>query len=430
MSEKAELAYNTAGALCRMGVTYMSAYGRLYMYEGGRYVDAEQFVRMRAQRMLTDSSEKSVLNEVVHWLCNHFHVEPSRLNPPGMVCVRNGVLIPASGLLIPHDPSLLFTSQLPVDWNPDAYHERADQFLDEVLPSPEARLLVEEMIGYVLLPDCRCEKAFLLTGGGGNGKSVFIHWLVTALGGDNVSAVTLQDLGGSRFRLAAIVDKLANVFADLPSEALKESGTFKALVSGDEMTAEHKFKTPFTFANRAKLIFSANELPYSPDATDAFFRRWGIIPFPRAFPEGDPRRDPHLRQKLETPEARSYLLRLAVDGLKRLVENERFTDTPETKEALRQYRLQTDSVRLFVEEECVVAPDMRMKRTYVYGAYEEWCKSTGLRAVSMPVFGRRLALAVPGLDQYQAREGGKRVRYYVGVATESEPTAKSMFAVD
>lgn len=416
MTTKAERAVWSARAIMRAGdAQYISVNGRLYWCREGCYRPCEQEARWQAQQILSNHSERHILNEVVHWMCNEVHVDPARVNPPGLMNVQNGILVPETGILLPHTPTTYFTMQLPVEWNPAAYHERADRFLDEVLPSPETRRLLEELVGYIFCTDCRFEKAAMLTGSGANGKRTCLRWLRATLGPHNVSSLSLQDLS-DRFRLAHIVDKLANICPDLPREALRETGTFKALVSGDELTAERKYLPPFDFRNRAKLIFSANDLPHSPDTTRAFFRRWIIIPFPHQFGEDDPRREPGLGAVLQSPEARVYLLRLGVEGYRRLLANGGFTRTPEVEAAVQQYRLQTDSVLAFIEECCVKGEGCQVERDVLYRQYRSWAEAAGLRPVGRSEFGKRLRRHVPWIDEYQARNGGKRTRYHVGLA--------------
>jgi putative DNA primase/helicase len=41
--------------------------------------------------------------------------------------------------------------------------------------------------------------------------------------------------------------------------------------------AEYKFKDSFEFVPYSRLVFSANHLPKSQDASPAFFRRWHAV---------------------------------------------------------------------------------------------------------------------------------------------------------
>jgi len=93
------------------------------------------------------------------------------------------------------------------------------------------------------------------------------------LGHNNCSHRSLQDLHENRFAKAYLYGKLTNTFADLKSIKLSETGNFKMLTSGDDISAEEKFTRPFSFKNHAKLWFSANEIPESDDKSDAYYRR-------------------------------------------------------------------------------------------------------------------------------------------------------------
>jgi Predicted ATPase len=79
--------------------------------------------------------------------------------------------------------------------------------------------------------------------------------------------------------------KLANIFADLPSDALRNTG--KVLTGNDRITADRKHRDPIRFTNYAKLIFSCNQLPKVYDMTLAFWRRWLVIQFPNIFPPNE-----------------------------------------------------------------------------------------------------------------------------------------------
>lgn len=385
----------------------------LHIYRDGCYrPDGESLVRKGVQDTLGELAREHDGDEAVYWLSNECQVRPEEVDSGQFINVQNGLLDPATGELHPHTPDYLSVVQLPTAWHPDAYHERADRFLDEVLPDKETRQVLEEVVGYILDPACRYEIATALVGPGANGKSTFLSWLTATLGTENVASVALQDLSHDRFRTAELAGKLANIYPELPNEAIRESDTFKALVSGDALTAERKFRNPFRFVNRAKLIFSTNAMPKSADKTEAFYRRWRIIPFPNAFPEGDPRRDPTLREQLSSPEARSYLLRLAVEGQRRARERGYIATSTRTQQAMAAYRRENDTVLAFIEDACERSGQER--RDLLRLAYERWCHQNRFRPVSAVWFGRLLRQHVQGLDE--ARIGsGSRSWYYVGI---------------
>ena len=213
--------------------------------------------------------------------------------PPDLPTINllNGRLEWATDTLQPHTPRRVYRHSIPVSYDPQATCPTFDHYLETTLDE-DVIPLADEIIGHLLIPDTRYEKAVMLTGDGENGKSVFIDTLTALLGSQHVSNVALQDLEENRFRVAELFGKLGNFFADLDPRALKSTSLFKALVTGDEIEAERKFTDPFKFRNVARLVFSANKLPDSSDRTHAFYRRWHVIPFTRTFT--DETRDPDL----------------------------------------------------------------------------------------------------------------------------------------
>ena len=181
--------------------------------------------------------------------------------------------------------------------------------------------------------------------------------MITALLGEaNVCAVPLHRLEEDRFAPAQLYGKLANVFADLDARALASSSIFKSITGGDLVQAERKFRDAFSFVPFARLIFSANEAPPTPDSSDAFFRRWLVIPFEERFTG---RADHGLLEKLTTPEELSGLLNHGLAARPELFGRGDFATTKPTALAKHKFRVDSDSVAGFVDECCDVDPTDR-----------------------------------------------------------------------
>ena len=129
--------------------------------------------------------------------------------------------------------------------------------------------------------------------------------LVALLGTENVAPSRCTD-STNRFAAAELEGKLANLFADLDARALQASSIFKSITGGDAITGERKYAPAFSFRPFARLLYSANEPPPTPDSSDAFFRRWTIVPFERRFDEKAA--DRRLLDSLTTPQELSGLL--------------------------------------------------------------------------------------------------------------------------
>src|SRR5215469_6336091 len=226
---------------------------------------------------------------------------------------------------------------------------------------------------------------------GSNGKGVLLSIIEALLGNSNCSHRSLQDLDTNRFAIADLYGKYANIFGDLKSTKLAESGNFKVMAAGDSVTGEHKFAQPFTFRNYAKMIFSANLIPESDDKTDAYYRRWVIIQFNKRFADG--KEDAGLTEKLTTAEELSGLLNLALAGLKDLIASGGFHNKT-INQVKQEYEENTSDVNAFLIQECIVDTQNENYRTLtsdLYAAYVNFCNSRRALPFEMSVFGRELS---------------------------------------
>jgi len=109
----------------------------------------------------------------------------------------------------------------------------------------------------------------------------------------------------------------------------------------------NKYQDPFTFRNTAKLVFSANDIPEG-KKDKAYYRRWILIQFPNNF-EGE-NADKSLITKSQTPEELSDFLNLALDGLKRVRENEKFSNEKSIEATQKEYEFNSNPIAAFMDE--------------------------------------------------------------------------------
>ncbi|TFJ93646.1 DNA primase family protein [Lentibacillus salicampi] len=369
----------------------------LYYYKDGVYIPkGEARLNKVIQDILKDDSTISRKRETIDWLRtnNDITYKNVKVNPnDGFINVKNGLLNMETGELLPHSQKRISTIQLPVTYDPDANISKVDKFVKSVVPADTVKL-VYEMIGYCLTMDIKAQKAFMFQGSGANGKSVMIDMISALIGNSNISNVALQDLDDNRFKVAQLQHKLINTFDDLPNKALKQNGNFKASVTGGSIDAERKGQNPFQFRPFAKHIYSANTIPKSHDNSDAYFRRWIIIPFPNTF-KGE-NKDESLIGKLTTEKALSTLLNLALEGLQRLRKKKmNFSENESTIEMLKQYINQSDNIVTFVEECCEIGNDENNKPYQVpvenlYHTYKNYCKENNYYSYSKKEFNSHL----------------------------------------
>ena len=107
------------------------------------------------------------------------------------------------GVLLPHDPKYLSVVQLPVTYDPAATCPNIDAFVAATFPA-DAHDLAWEIPGILMVPATWLQKAILLLGEGGNGKSVWLSLLVRFLGKRNVATIPLHRLETDKFVTARL----------------------------------------------------------------------------------------------------------------------------------------------------------------------------------------------------------------------------------
>lgn len=374
--------------------------GQLYVFRRGAYrPGGERDLRGRIAAALGDHWKEARARETLGYLRDttpQLWPEP----PRDQINVANGILDIPSGKLSPHDPEFLSPVQIPVAYDPAATCPAIDGFLGEVL-APELAGLVYELAGYLVTPDQSLQIAVMLLGEGANGKSTLLGLLTALVGAGNVSSVALHRLDEDRFATAELEGKLANIFADLDARALQASSMFKSITGGDAISAERKFLPAFSFKPYARLLYSANEPPPTPDSSDAFFRRWLILEFERRFDAN--RADRRLLEKLTAPAELSGLLRRGLEALPSLRERGAFSTTEATALAAERFRVDADSVAGFLGDACELDPEARTPRPRLFAAYREWCQDSNRKPLGKQRFNRRIPHLRPTLTTAKIR---------------------------
>ena len=331
------------------------------------------------------------------------------------ICIVNGMLNMRTLELVPHDKKFYATYQLPVSFDPDrkAACTRFLEYLHETIMTPGPIAQVQEFAGYCLTRDVRYEKALLLLGPGADGKSKLIAILRALVGAENCSAVSFQDLE-NEFHRSSLHGKLLNISTEVGSKAM-ESAYFKAIVSGDPISAAFKHENNFEFCPYCKLVFAGNRMPRILDNSDGPFRRLLPILFKHQFLDDG---DPHLLEKLMAE--LSEIFHWALVGLHRLWKQQRFTDCEETRNLLMEHRRANNPVLCFVEDVCVVDGDQQVSKEKLYKSYKKYTGANGYMTLGKENFFRELYAAVANVKQYRPRIDGVPTYFVSGIGINTE----------
>lgn len=357
--------------------------GRLFMYNNGYYSDSQKDMEKRMVKYIPQLSTTQ-RREVLNYLSLVGDAPP----PTSMyhVVCSNGLLDIRTRQISHHTPDYFITNRIEVDYVEGAYVKEVDDMLNKITcNNRQTRDLLEEMIGYCLIPTAKFQKGFILYGGGSNGKSTLLDMLIALLGENNVSSLSLKELNHN-FKLQEITSKMANIGDDISDEYLTDTSIFKKLVTGEEITVDKKHVDTYKLRNTAKMIFSANVMPNTMDKSNGMIRRLVIIPFNAKISKTDPDYDPFILDKLTTPEAKSYLLSLAVKGILRVFENHQFTEPEEVAQMVREYEKENNNVLQFMEEIDILGRDSQS----VYTDYKFWCIENGVSSYKIRKFNQEV----------------------------------------
>ena len=212
-----------------------------------------------------------------------FDLHSNQENLKRFMAVDGQLLDWRSGTLHTWDPSYKYTINYEVGYDPDADCPHWEKYMKDWIPDEGSRNLMQEFLGYCLIPDTKLEAFVILTGSGSNGKSMMLNF-IKSIFGEACSTMGTSKMV-ERFGKATLNGKLVNICTEDEGEGgyLRHTDEIKALVSGEEIIAEYKGKDPFKFRNIARFIFATNNIPKSKDRSHGWYRRQIIIHFPNRF---------------------------------------------------------------------------------------------------------------------------------------------------
>jgi putative DNA primase/helicase len=183
-----------------------------------------------------------------------------------------------------------------------------------------------------------------------------------------------------------IANKLVNYASEINGKL--EASIFKQIVSGEPITARLPYGQPMQLKQYAKLIFNCNELPKDVEHTNAYFRRFIIVPFDVTIPEQE--QDKKLHLKIIENEL-SGVFNWVLEGLHRLLIQKRFTHCEAVVNAVEQYKTQSDSVKLFIQDnDYKNSPNKYEVIKDLYSEYRVFCIDDGFKPVNKQNFIKRL----------------------------------------
>ncbi|MBC2196295.1 DNA primase family protein [Listeria booriae] len=381
--------------------------GVLHIYHDGVYSDNQLDVERAIIKHLPQLN-KAKRGEVMSYL--QAIAKEGKMAPVQNVAVANGILNIETWELEDFSPDIVVKNKIPINYVKGAYSEVTDRTLNKIAcQNKDLRKVMDELFGYILLRRNELGKTFILTGNGSNGKSTFLKLLRRFVGKESTSSLDLKDLN-KQFKNAMLFGKLANIGDDIAKTPIRDSSEFKKLTTGEAITVERKGHDPFDFENYAKLIFSANETPIIEDNSDGLLRRLMLIPFNAKFSPQDDDFDPFIVDKLMTSESLEYMLQTAVEALKRLLKNNRFSHSKLVESELNKYKIYNSPILGFLDD---INPKLDNEPTSeIFAQYNIWCHENDHVASSKIVFSKDIC-RIKGMKTKNTKVNKKQVKVFV-----------------
>lgn len=346
-------------------------------------------------------------------------------DPSDLIVFSNGILhvsrylegAPESEYLLKQTPDFFTLFALPFPFDPTAKCPNWKYYLRTTLGNDQANIrLLREWYGYCMTPDISMEKLMLMRGPTRSGKSTATAVLEALVGDEQKAASSLRDLP-ERFGLEGLVGSQIVVMGDVrmpkSGDGMRALETLLKISGGDSFYVDRKNKKPLrSHRFHTKFTISTNELPELPDNAGALAARLLILDFKQSF-EGE-KMDTTLKEKVvaEAPGIAIW----ALEGLRRLRENGKFTMPQDSIASLQEWRAATMPVAGFVEECCDTGDDEEAVKAELHECWNMWSKERGMRPISRSRFFERLRAAAPFVTSDSYEKGGHKFSVWRGIS--------------
>lgn len=298
-------------------------------------------------------------------------------NEKNLIAVNNGIFDYDTKQLLPFTPEKVFLSKCKVNYNPvvqnitihndeDGTDWDVESWMNSLSDDAEVVNTLWEVIGAIVRPLVPWNRsAWFYSEKGNNGKGTLCELMRELCGDGTYVSIPLAEMGKD-----FMLEPLTHASAIIVDE--NDVGTFidkaanlKAIITGDVIQINRKFKIPVSYKFRGFMVQCLNEMPRIKDKSDSFFRRQLFIPFTKCF-TGIERK--YIKQDyLHRQEVLEYVL------YKVLNMNYYELSTPEVcEEALKEYKEYNDPIRQFAND---ILPNCvwdLLPFCFLYDLYREW----------------------------------------------------------
>lgn len=339
---------------------------------------------------------------------------------PHLFNAHNGTYNLNTGALQRHNPGEHITKCAGTYADPSARSDLWTRFLEEVLPDQDVRAYLQRMFGVALLGSVREHTLPILTGTGGNGKSVLIDGVLAAFGDYGLTVdpklimktkherhgTFLADLHGARLVVTSETDD-GDVLA---------AATVKRLTGGDRIRANRMRENTFEFEPSHTLVYVTNHKPQVSADDRAMWRRLSVVPFDVTVERPDVKLPEKLKRELPA------ILAWVIEGWLQY-SRQGLNPPAAVTERTSEYQAESDPIAQFMGDMCIENHMASVKANALFAAWQAWQFSNSVPPITQQEFGRRMTDR--GFERVRGSAGFK----YRGLGLAAEEALQGGFGL-
>ena len=326
------------------------------------------------------------------------------------------------GLVVSRPHTNQYFSLIVLDYN---YNPKSGEpvhflaFLNDIWSDDPALILaLQEFMGYMLTSDTSYHKMALFVGKSRGGKGVITNAITQMIGVKNTVAPALETITDNSVKEAMVKSKLITIPEATqvsPAKQYATLGMLKAGSSGDLIHYHQMYKGGASGYITGKILLIANTMPKFIDESGALANRFIAFPFIKSFMGKE---DHDLPNRIAGE--KSEIFNWAMEGLKRLIRNGKFTQAASATEMVEDMKRDMFPLADFCEECCDLANGAEITSNALYRVYQYFCSQRDVRHTSHNNFTKYLKSSYLPVTHGRMDANGKQVRGFKGITINDE----------
>lgn len=382
---------------------------RLYAYDEneGIYVplDDVELSKLADEFIISENSDMEWSDKSMSLLMKYAKTKApyyTMMGRRGRIVFNNGTLRLKGMKLYKHSPRDMAICKLPVDYDPHAKCPTFERFISQ-MANGDANLekCLYEICGYVAVGGKKACKLVMLVSSGGSGKSVFLKVLEMLVGKEYTSNLSIAEINNNNkaFDRVALLNSRLNVVHELDEkETLNSifSANVKKIVSGEEISCEHKFGARISFVpNISMIVVASNHCPtFECMPSESIRRRFLMLNITKTFSFAEQAPELFTKLKLEL----AGIFNKAIEYYGKLAKNNFvFSYDKESTEYIDQQILETHPMYQFVTQHIVANPGHKLSNALLRKKYTQWAEQNDIDVtIDQKSLTRQLANTIQG----------------------------------